>query len=335
MKPIYDAWLIQIEITNACNIGCANCTRMVGHHKKPYFMDMDFIEKALDSLEGFKGGVGIMGGEPTLHPQFEEICRLLQGKNLNHKSGLWTSGYKWDFYKELIRKTFKRGVYYNDHSSPKQRHQPILIAIEELVDDKEIMWKLIDNCWVHDLWSPSINPKGAFFCEVAAALDLLFDGPGGYPVEQGWWNKTPSEFRDQVERYCPLCGGSLPFTCPSNKEANDLVTPKNYERLLRVDSPKAKAGKIEIFNKKMTNKEILYLKEKWKPWDYLGESFRKKDLKFDEIPILKGVSRRQTIPLAFRHPCQALSLMFKYPKNTVAYASKTLRVVSRLLKKDM
>jgi len=53
MKPIYDSWLIQIEITNACNIGCANCTRCVGHHRKIYFMDLDFIEKAIDSR--FKG----------------------------------------------------------------------------------------------------------------------------------------------------------------------------------------------------------------------------------------------------------------------------------------
>lgn len=87
MKPIYDAWLIQIEVTNACNIGCANCTRFVGHHKKPYFMDLDFVEKAVDSLQDFKGGIGIMGGEPTLHPQFEEICRLLQRKKNN--SQMW------------------------------------------------------------------------------------------------------------------------------------------------------------------------------------------------------------------------------------------------------
>ena len=36
-------------------------------------------------------------------------------------------------------------------------------------------------------WSASITPKGAFR-EVAASLDYLLDGPGGYPIEKGWEN---------------------------------------------------------------------------------------------------------------------------------------------------
>jgi len=319
MKPIYDAWLIQIEVTNACHIGCANCTRMIGHHRKPYFMEIDFVEKAIDSLQGFKGGIGIMGGEPLLHPKFEEICRLLQEKGVTYKCALWTSGYKWDEYKEIIKETFKWGVYYNDHSDPRQRHQPVLVAINDVLEDKNLMWKLIDNCWVQELWSPSINPKGAFFCEVAAALDLTFDGPGGYPVEPGWWNKTPEEFRDQVERYCPMCGGALPLDCPSNKEARDLVSPTNYEKLIKIGSPKALAGGVEIMERKMSKEEIISLQKKWRPWDYLRGSFRKKNLKLDEIFILKGISPRQFIPLIIRHPCQALSLMLKYPRETLNF----------------
>lgn len=214
----------------------------------------------------------------------------------------------------MIKDTFKLGVYYNDHNDSRQRHQPILVAVDEVVEDKELMWKLIESCWIQKFWSPSINPKGAFFCEVAAVQDLIFKGPGGYPVELGWWNKTPEEFRDQVERYCPMCGGALPFECPSNKETRDLVSPKNYERLIKVGSPKALAGRVEIYDKKMSREEITCLQKEWHPWDYLSGSLRKKDLKLDEILILKGViSPRQFIPLTVRHPCQALSLILKHP----------------------
>jgi len=317
MKPIYDAWLIQIEVTNACNIGCANCTRFVGHHKKPYFMNLDFIEKAIDSLEGFKGGIGIMGGEPTLHPQFEEICKLIQKKGITHKCGLWTSGYKWNEYKKIIKETFKLGVYFNDHSDSRQRHQPILIAIEEVVEDKKLMWQLIDNCWVHEMWSPSINLKGGFFCEVAAALDILFDGPGGYPIEPGWWNKTPEEFKDQIERYCPMCGGALPFSCPSNKEAYDFVSPKNYERLIKINSPKALSGRIQIFDKKLNKEEIEKLLKDWKPWDYLRGGRRKKDLKPDEILILKGLSTQEVVHSFLRYPLEAISTIGKEPQKSL------------------
>jgi hypothetical protein len=319
MKPIYDAWLIQIEIANACNIGCANCTRLVGHHRKPYFMDLDFIEKAIDSLEGFKGGIGIMGGEPTLHPQFEEICKLIQRKGLTHKAGLWTSGYKWNEYKKIIKETFKLGIWFNDHSDPRQRHQPILVAISEVIKDKKLMWKLIDNCWVQETWSPSINPKGGFFCEVAAALDLTFNGPGGYPIEPGWWNKTPEEFRDQVERYCPMCGAALPFTCPSNKEAYDYVSPKNYQRLLKIKSPKALCGRVKIFDRKMSKKEILMVMKNWKPYEYLGGGKRKKDLTLEDVLIIKQIPPLRILEAIIRNPIEAISTSVKYPKDVLNY----------------
>ncbi|MEI6223052.1 MAG: radical SAM protein, partial [bacterium] len=87
MKALYKAGTIQIEVTNACTHLCANCTRCVGHHKKPFMMSLDVVERAIQSLEGYPGTVGIMGGEPTLHPQFEEICSLVQKYVPPHRAG--------------------------------------------------------------------------------------------------------------------------------------------------------------------------------------------------------------------------------------------------------
>jgi hypothetical protein len=288
MIPLFKAYLAQIEITNACTHRCANCTRFVGHYRQNYFMDMETIERALDSLEGYRGDIGIMGGEPTLHPQFVEICELIQRKVPTYKMGLWTAGYKWDEYKPLICRTFKRGVYYNDHSDPFQKHQPVLVAIDEVIKDKPLMWKLIDKCWIQEKWSPSINPKGAFFCEVAAALDVLFEGPGGYPIEKGWWNKTVEQFQDQVRRYCPMCSGALPMSRPSNQEAKDLVSPGNLQRLLDVKSPKAIKGRVEVYTGDI-EKELAQRSREWKPWRYLSSELkRKKNLKWDELWLIRG-----------------------------------------------
>ena len=73
MKSPQDMRIIQIDITNACIHKCSNCTRFCGHHKKPFFMDFETFKKAIDSFEGYHGTVGIMGGEPTLHPEFERF----------------------------------------------------------------------------------------------------------------------------------------------------------------------------------------------------------------------------------------------------------------------
>ena len=264
MIPIYQSWLIQIEITNACTHRCANCTRFVGHYRKPYFMSLDEISRAIDSLEGFGGGIGIMGGEPTLHPDFPAICELLRKKVSPWRCGLWTSGYRWKEYRSLIKRTFKFAVNYNDHSNPDQKHQPVLVAIDDVVQNKDLMWKLIDRCWVQEWWSPSINHKGGFFCEVAAALDILFEGPGGYRIEKGWWNRTTDEFHDQVERYCRRCGAALPLSCSSHLEDPDLVSPSNLELLKKVGSPKAAAGRYQIFDRVIDN-EIGQCSDGWDP----------------------------------------------------------------------
>ena len=95
MRPLSEMTIIQIEVTNACWLKCSNCTRHVGHHKNPFFMELDYIEKAIDSLEGFEGNIGIMGGEPTLHPKFDEICKLVQKKIPRRKREFWTSGFQW------------------------------------------------------------------------------------------------------------------------------------------------------------------------------------------------------------------------------------------------
>jgi MoaA/NifB/PqqE/SkfB family radical SAM enzyme len=62
MKPIKENVVIHIELTNACHLSCANCSRLVGHHAKPFFITLDEVRLAIDSLEGFEGRIGMMGG---------------------------------------------------------------------------------------------------------------------------------------------------------------------------------------------------------------------------------------------------------------------------------
>ncbi len=270
MRPIYEMQLIQIEITNACHIGCANCTRFCGHHRKPFFMDIETVVKAVESLEKYPGHIGIMGGEPTLHPQFEQICKILQEMVPDkRRRELWTAGYKWEQYKPIIEATFDSDlIAYNDHSSSDGKHQPLLVAVEEVIEDEQLMWELIDNCWVQNRWSASIVPKGGFFCEVAAAMDMLFDGPGGYPIEEGWWNKNPWEFVDQVKRYCPMCSGAVPLERLSDRGKCDLISPNNAVRLERVKSPKFLRGEIEIFEGKCTPEDLAEHTKGWQPQNY-------------------------------------------------------------------
>jgi hypothetical protein len=147
----------------------------------------------------------------------------------------------------------------------------LLVAAEDVIEDKELMWELINNCWVQQQWSASITPKGAFFCEVAAAMDHLFDGPGGYPIEKGWWRRTPPDFQDQVQRYCPRCSGAIPLERPSDGRGGldgptvDVVSASNAKRLELVKSPKFKHGNVVFYDKSYTMDDLLQYKKDWHP----------------------------------------------------------------------
>lgn len=250
MIPLHQMKIIQIDITNACRNKCSNCTRLIGHHRKPFFMDFETFKRAVDSLEDFPGMVGTIGGEPLLHPEFEKFARYLQHRVADKKRrGLWSTIPR-EFserYGELIKDVYGN-LYLNDHSIDAIMHQPVLVAAQDVLPDREKMWSLIENCWVQTYWSATITPKGAFFCEVAASFDMLFDGPGGWPVEPGWWRREPNEFGEQKQRWCPRCGCAVPLPRRRSTQEVDDVSDSNLKELRRVGSPKVRANRVEVFS---------------------------------------------------------------------------------------
>lgn len=263
---------IQIDITNACPHQCSNCTRFCGWHEKSFFMDEPTFRKAVESLKDFPGMVGIIGGEPTLHPEFEKFVNILLENtpndelpkqlivpeddmntfrekylsDLEHsKRGLYSClgpGYKKHF--NLINRAFRYQCL-NDHKNVGE-HQALLLPRKELGIPDDEWIQLRDNCWIQTKWSASITPKGAFFCEVAAALDMLFDGPGGWPIEPGWWLRRPSEFGKQLD-WCEYCSGCLPVPGKPGQDEVDIISPEMAEKLGNRNAPKAKQHRYEIF----------------------------------------------------------------------------------------
>jgi hypothetical protein len=240
MRQILDMDNIQIEVTNSCIRSCSNCTRFCGHHYKPYFMDLEQVRGAIDSMAGYPKMTGIMGGEPLLHPLFPEICSIAAAKIPREQLGLWTSLPEGkEHYAQLICDTFGQ-VFLNDHTRGDIYHAPILIGMKELVVDMKMAWREIDKCWLQNCWSASINPYGAYFCEVAAALALLFQDPeGAWPIEDGWWWRVPKDFAAQAEKWCPLCGIAAPLKRRLSGDGRDDISPANASSL------KGKSKKVD------------------------------------------------------------------------------------------
>ena len=86
----------------------------------------------------------------------------------------------------------------------------------------------------------------AFFCEVAATFDKLFDGPGGHPLQRGWWKKDFAAFKYRRT----TTAGSAASRCPSSPQPDtldaDWVSSGNAERLRKAGSPLAVRGRLRV-----------------------------------------------------------------------------------------
>jgi hypothetical protein len=285
MKSPKDHKIIQIDVTNACVHTCSNCTRFSGHHKKPFFMNFDTFKRAVDSLDGHVGMIGLMGGEPTLHPEFERFVEYVDSRlPTDQKARLGEFVYPQRNFMQArdsadnarsiihdystgprdvicgvglfssMNKSFKKHfeliadrITYqclNDHNNA-MYHQPAMVTRKELGIDDKTFKCLRDKCWIQQLWSSAITPKGAFFCEIAAALDMLLDGPGGWTIEPGWWKREEKDFGEQLN-WCELCGIALETFSRDAREGIDDASPFWAEKLKTLNSPKFNKGQVNI-----------------------------------------------------------------------------------------
>lgn len=277
MRPLRDMDTIQIEITNQCTRRCSNCTRLVGHHRHPYFMDYGFFKSAVDSLIGYVNQsknhpllIGIMGGEPLLHPQFEQFSLYLHEKVHPKNCGLWTCFPKSESkYAELITNVYGN-VFLNDHSRADVLHNPILVTGESLGLDVFERKYYYHHCWVQNYWSAAINPDGAYFCEVAAALRHTFGtyiadkSNIGWDMDKDWWKRTPQDFGNQLQ-LCEFCGCSFPLLKRASTSNIDDVSKDMFNKLDLIASPRL--NKCQIYDKGLvldTRQSATYKNEEYR-----------------------------------------------------------------------
>lgn len=265
MRPPSEMGIICIDVTNKCDLACSNCTRLLVNQDKFWDMSPDNFRLALRSLAGYPGTIAMIGGNPCMHPKFEELCRIFVEEVPNKaQRGLWTNNaFK---HAEQSKETFgffnlnphnsergvksleplkDLGVYYEGHSE----HSSLLAAIKDLYEPVE-MWDRISRCDINQNWSASIvQVRGvlkAYFCEVAASFDLARGGEHGVDVVPGWWKRPIGAFCSQIDRFCPGCGvpakvkghmdhEEIDTYSESNADIAEKAATKKKRRIAKVD----------------------------------------------------------------------------------------------------
>jgi len=237
--------VIQIWITRACDKACFGCTQGSNLAGNPGMITPDQFAAAVDSLAGYFGVVGIFGGNPALHPQFDVLCRILQEKVPRERRGLWCNNPLGKG--KIMRETFNPNVsnlnvhldreaydeFKRDWPESKpvgleqdSRHSPPYVALQDVIPSAEERWALISDCDINKHWSAMLcvfrNRLRAYFCEIAGAQAMLHQNNPAYPdlgldpgIRYGgprqllWWQLPMTSFADQVRHHCHACGVPL------------------------------------------------------------------------------------------------------------------------------
>lgn len=253
-RGIWRGGVLQIKVTNACDLDCKNCTVAVGiakKLKKVFRMTPDQFRLALRSLKGYQGVIGMFGGNPCIHPDFEELCSIFREEIPNKEQrGLWSN--RLFGHGKTCRETF-HGSHSNlnvhqckeawdeikldwpegrampDGLNAPSTHGPIWGSMLDVGLTEKEMWDKIGSCYVNQTWSAEITVvDGAlvgFFCEVAATMaELTSDSLLGKPIGPNWWKAEMPEFADQVKAFCTRC--LIPLNARKVDAAGD--TPEDF-----------------------------------------------------------------------------------------------------------
>lgn len=271
-QPRRSAWrhgIIQIHLTRACDRACAHCTQMSNWRKRSTFITPENFELACLSLTGYFGVVGIFGGNPVLHPQFEDLMEIYCKYVPYEQRGIWCNHPKGKG--KLLSKIFNPTISnLNVHQSQEaydefkrdwplcepvglekdSSHSPVYGSMKDLGIPEDKRWELISRCDINQYWSAMIGEfRGearAWFCEIAGAQSMWNQDNPEYPDTgvvpfPGWWQQGMVAFLHQVKKHChdgclvPLRGqGQL-----ANSPDKEIVGP-GYE-------PSTKTG-VKVYN---------------------------------------------------------------------------------------
>jgi hypothetical protein len=260
------AWMISIDITTRCHLRCAHCTRGLRHLPRHEDASLSFVESALRSLQGWRGGVGCIGGEPTLHRLFPDVCRLYRAHFPRWQCGLWTAGGPgYEKHRRLIDQTFQI-INYHDHSVP-ARHQPLLVAGRDIIPDDDERQRRIDRCWLQHEWSPTITEHGgAYFCEVAATIDHILGEKKGWEIAPGWWKRKAIGEQRQL---CNSCGIPYRMAGELDTTRDEFISPSMETVLRERNSPAVKRGDFKILTRTEYERSRSVTKT-WEPKRYVA-----------------------------------------------------------------
>ncbi len=199
---------IEIDITYACNLKCPNCNRSVSQSPSVDHMSLDQIKKFVEesSEKSWRWeSIKLLGGEPTLHPQFFQILEtLIQYKRqcthevriqvVTNGHGNFVQSRLGNIPEEIeIRNTSKK-------FSETTPFVPFNMAPIDSDKFKNVDYR--NGCEITSISGMGLSPYGYYHCAVAAGIDRVF----GFNKGRKQLPEQTDDMRDLFDAFCRYCG---------------------------------------------------------------------------------------------------------------------------------
>lgn len=131
--------MANIMINDICNLKCPYCFAQELSNRNNKNITMDNFEKAIDFVltGGANEQIGLIGGEPTLHPQFDKILEYLNNRKDVKNVIVFTNGIKINKYLDYLNEE-KFSLLVNCNSSKDIGDKNYQLLCDNLIKIKNI-----------------------------------------------------------------------------------------------------------------------------------------------------------------------------------------------------
>lgn len=199
--------LIKIDLTYLCNLQCNNCNRSSAQAPEAAHISLDTITQFIDqsiSSDRRWDRIRLLGGEPTLHPDFLAILAEMERYLAYHPSALVevvSNGYGSKVKRTLAKVPATISI---ENSAKVDNIQPSFGPFNLAPQDSR-WYRLADyrnGCSIASTCGIGLTPQGYYPCAVAGGIDRVLGRKGGR-------QRLPSaddDMRDLMDVACRLCG---------------------------------------------------------------------------------------------------------------------------------
>jgi len=200
--------LLEIDLTYVCSLRCVGCNRSLDQAPTDSLVNLDTIKNLInESIERqyVWKGIRLLGGEPTLHPDFLSVLDLLRDYRERYQPKLRitvvSNGYS-ERTKAILCK-IPHDIFIENTSKTSSQQidfAPFNNAPQDYTEHANSDFR--NGCWITEGLGIGLTPQGYYYCAIAGGIDRIY----GFGLGRKSIPDILDPMHEQFIQLCALCG---------------------------------------------------------------------------------------------------------------------------------